>query len=63
VDTDTAQSQEQAGVELQPPSQEHEAKGQTEEATPEEVKRELTEEEFVDIMVGHAEVLTGTTIG
>jgi hypothetical protein len=63
VDTDTAESQEQAGVELQPPSQENEAKVQTEEATPEEVKRELTEEEIVDIMVGHAEVLTGTTIG
>jgi hypothetical protein len=25
--------------------------------------RELTEDEIADIMVGHAEVLTGTTIG
>jgi hypothetical protein len=49
--------------ESQSPPQEHEVKVQTEDTTSEEVKNELTEEEIADIMVGHAEVLTGTTIG
>lgn len=60
--TDTVVLPEQAD-ESQSPPQEHEVKVQTEDTTSEEVKNELTEEEIADIMVGHAEVLTGTTIG
>jgi hypothetical protein len=54
---------EQAGNESQPPFEEQEVKVETEKTISEEVKKELTEEEIADIMVGHAEVLTGTTIG
>ncbi|PNF20653.1 hypothetical protein B7P43_G03024, partial [Cryptotermes secundus] len=53
----------QPGAESQPLSQEQEVKEQSEETATEEVKRELSEEEISDIMVGRAEVLTGTTIG
>jgi hypothetical protein len=54
---------EQPGAESQPLSQEHEVKEQSEETVTEEVKRELSEEEVSDILVGCAEVLMGTTIG
>jgi hypothetical protein len=54
---------QQPGVESQPLSQEHEVKEQSEETVTEEVKREPSEEEISDIMVGRAEVLMGTTIG
>jgi hypothetical protein len=56
-------SAQEPALESQPPSQEQEAKEQSEEISHEEVKRELTEEEIADIMVGHAEVLKGTAIG
>lgn len=54
---------QQPPLESQPPSVEHDAKEQTEEIIHKEVKCDLTEEEIADIMVGHAEVLKGTTIG
>ncbi|XP_021917230.1 harmonin isoform X2 [Zootermopsis nevadensis] len=62
-ENDTVVMPEQAGNESQSQSLEHEVKVQTEETISEKVKKELTEEEIVDIMVGPAEVLTGTTIG
>ena len=54
---------QQPALESQPPSAEHDAKEPTEEIIHEEVKKDLTEEEIADILVGHAEVLKGTTIG
>ena len=54
---------QQPALESQPPSAEHDTKEPTEETTHEEVKRDLTEEDIADILVGHAEVLKGTTIG
>jgi hypothetical protein len=54
---------QQPALESQPSSVEHDTNEPTEEIIHEEVKRDLTEEEIADIMVGHAEVLKGTTIG
>lgn len=54
---------QQPALEAQPPSAEHDAEEPTEEIIHKEVKRDLTEEEIADVMVGHAEVLKGTTIG
>jgi hypothetical protein len=60
---DTTISVQQPALESQPPSVEHDAKEPTEDIIHEEVKRDLTEEEIADILVGNAEVLKGTTIG
>lgn len=54
---------QQPALESQPLSVEHDEKEPREEIIHEEVKRDLTEEDIADIMVGHAEVLKGTTIG
>jgi hypothetical protein len=61
--TDMTIPLQQPGAESQPLSQEHEVQDQTEETVTEEVKKELSEEEIRDVMVGRAEVLMGTTIG
>jgi hypothetical protein len=60
---DTTISVPQPALDSQPPSVEHDAKEPTEETTHKEVKRDLTEEDIADVLVGHAEVLKGTTIG
>ncbi|XP_069671566.1 high mobility group nucleosome-binding domain-containing protein 5-like isoform X2 [Periplaneta americana] len=58
----TVMSQEpETDVEITPELQE--VNEQQTEMFTEEVKRELTEEDIVDIMTGHAEVLQGTSIG